>query len=148
MGAMSVERRVRDEVLFEAIEWHLLRSGLTAGQARTLERHGWFDVVWRQQWLVVRVYADRFPTVDVHQLEMNATYLCSYDVRRAGGVEPLLSDPETPLGAARRVLEAYRRGMLKALLEASELRRCRGEGRQGCSGGCNQGVKDGGGVRR
>ena len=117
---MSVKRRVRDEALFEAIEWHLLKARLTPAQARTLERHGWFDVVWRQQWLVVRVYADHFPTVDLHQLEMNATYLCSYDVRRAGGVEPLLSDPETPLAAARRVLESYRRGMLKPLLEASE----------------------------
>ena len=120
---MSVDRRVRDEALFELIEWHLLKAQLTAGQVRTLERHGWFEIVWRQQWLVVRVYTDRFPTVDLHQLKREASYLCSYDVRRAGGVEPLLSDPETPLGAARRVLEAYRRGMLQPLLEASELLR-------------------------
>ena len=121
---MSVERRVRDEALFEAIEWHLLKARLTPAQARTLERHGWFDIVWRQQWLVVRVYADRFPTVDLHQLEMNATYLCSYDVRETE--LPLLEESplggsQTPLGAARRVLEAYRRNMLKPLLERSTI---------------------------
>ena len=83
-----------------------------------------FDVVWRAQWLVLRIYADRVPTVDAHQLEMNAGYLCSYDVRKTIDTpdrrprSPTFSD--TPVGLARRVMEAHRRGVLTALLEAAE----------------------------
>src|SRR5687768_4941389 len=76
------EFRVTDPALFEAIEWHLLRAQLTPAQGRCLDQNGWFDVVWRAQWLVLRVYADRYPTVDAHQLEMKASYLCSFDVRK------------------------------------------------------------------
>src|SRR5688572_26467230 len=98
--------RMRDPALFTAIEWHLLRAQLTRAQGRCLDKNGWFDVVWRAQWLVLRIYADRYPTVDAHQLEMTAGYLCSYDVRKAADVPgsrlrfPTFS--ESPVGMARR----------------------------------------------
>ena len=116
--------RATDPALFEAIEWHLLRAQLTPTQGRSLETHGWFDVVWRAQCLVLRVYADRFPTVDAHQLGTRAGYLCSFDVRSAAPLENerarFSGDSRSAAGAARRVMEAHRRGMLKTLLEAAD----------------------------
>jgi hypothetical protein len=118
------EFQMMDPALFEAIDWHLLKAQLTPAQGRCLDKNGWFDLVWRAQWLVLRVYADRYPTVDAHQLEMKAGYLCSYDVRRVGETTkerprfPTFTD--TPVGLARRVMEAHRRGTLKGLLEAAE----------------------------
>ena len=122
MSCMDVRSCVRDEALFQAIEWHLLKAQLRAGQVLTLERHGWFDIIWLRQFLILRVHTDTFPTVDLHQLEMRATYLCSYDVGAispTAQLAPVLSTfSPTPLGAARLVLEAHRRDLLKPLLEA------------------------------
>jgi hypothetical protein len=127
--------------LVEAIERHLLIAALPPEQARSAELQGWFDLPCPQHWLVLRVHADRMPTVDAYQAQRllggraadgtsrdgwaPAGYLCSWDVRgvrrsRDGRLE-FAGSAATPTGYARRVWEAHRRGVLWELLEAAEV---------------------------
>src|SRR6476469_4434488 len=100
----------RDSPLLVDVERHLLVAELSSRQAATVRLHGWFDLPWPEQHLVLRVNTRRFPTVDAYQpppalppatagsppvatdttvapasrrrfAASTATYLCSFDVR-------------------------------------------------------------------
>jgi hypothetical protein len=136
------ERRgpIRDGALFVEIERYLLKALLTPDQARQVDDRGWFEVAWPEQWLVLRVYTDRTPAVDAFQAPPRRAGGCrgargggpgpclrSWDVggaaRRAARDLGLPLPPRSPLGDARAVVEAHRRGVLQPLLETADAAR-------------------------
>jgi hypothetical protein len=123
--------------LSEAIERHLLEAVLSRRQRATWQRHGWFELVWPEQYLVLRVHPQRPATVDAFQMSAWSTpgrcgadspadtYLVSWDLDGAFAGDTLAAGPAvfrcpspTPLAVARLVCEAHRRGVLRHLLEA------------------------------
>ncbi len=125
------------EDLGAAAERYLLEAQLAPGQRETLRRWGWFDLPWPEQVLVLRVSATRFPAVEAYQPRppgarraAGATpgaYLCSWDLRDLDIQRPSPTagplryhcSRAAPLARARLVVEAYRRGVLKDLLEGT-----------------------------
>jgi hypothetical protein len=129
----------------DSLERHLLKAALAPEQAASVEVFGWFELPWPAQWLVIRVHADRVPTVDAFQARPESpahpgratsagaagarwvpvAYLCSWDVRAVrrsqDGRVVFETRASTPAGYARRVLEAHRRGALRDLLEAADV---------------------------
>ena len=125
-----------------AIERHLLAAVLSRRQRATWQRHGWFELVWPEQYLVLRVHPRRPVTVDAFQMSAWGTpgrcaadspadtYLVSWDLDGACAGETLAAGPAvfrcpspTPQAVARLICEAHRRGVLQHLLEAGRSRR-------------------------
>jgi hypothetical protein len=133
------------ESLPRAIERHLFEAVLTRRQRITWRRHGWFELLWPEQLLVLRVHAPHPAgaagptptTVDAFQMSAWSapgrcgadppadTYLVSWDLAGAFARGALAAGPATfrcpaptPLAIARLICEAHRRGALRHLLEA------------------------------
>jgi hypothetical protein len=120
-----------------AVERHLLLAALGPTQRESLLRHGWFDLPWPEQLLVLRVHTRLLPTVDAYQpahqyqpadAGQQGTYLTSWDLRalahpvhQAGqrAAHAFRVSRPAPLALARLVLEARRRGALRPLLESA-----------------------------
>jgi hypothetical protein len=140
--------------LMAAVERHLLMTQLTDEQRLSVAARGWFALPWPEQRLILHVHTARVPTVDGYQARpvprdlavatglvsgapegstvwLANTYHLSWDVRftersTAAGVTVPRS-ATTPVGAARRVLVAHRRGLLRPLLEAAAIVRLGGD---------------------
>ena len=127
-----------------SVERHLLLATLDANQRASVAHCGWFDLPWREQCLVLRVHTQQVPTVDAYQPERRpsptrdrrpGTYLCSWDLRALPGATAGANDGGAghdgqaapayefrssrtePLTLARLVMEAWRRGAVRHLLE-------------------------------
>jgi hypothetical protein len=127
----------RSEGLPAAIEHHLLEAILTRRQRATWRRHGWFELVWPEQLLVLRVHPRPPATVDAYQMSAWSapgrcgadspadTYLVTWVLDGALAAGTITAGPAafrcpspTPLATARLICEAHRRGVLQHLLEA------------------------------
>ena len=131
------------ESLSEAVERHLFEAALTRRQRATWRRHGWFELLWPEQLLVLRVHAPSPAgaagptTVDAFQMSAWSapgrcgadppadTYLVSWNLDGAFARGALAAGPAafhcpapTALAIARLICEAHRRGALRHLLEA------------------------------
>ena len=69
-----------DATLHHEIERHLLVALLTREQRRTLAAHGWFELLWTEQWLLLRVHVDRLPTVEAFQLAPRRRFAASHSL--------------------------------------------------------------------
>ncbi len=128
-----------------AIERHLFEAALSRRQRATWRRHGWFELVWPEQFLVLRVHtagpAKPAGPTTVDAFQMSAwgapgrcgahppadSYLVSWDLDGAFVRGALAAGPATfhcpaptPLAIARLICETHHRGALRQLLEAGQ----------------------------